>query len=67
MDDWDKTVKRERKRFSKRRREIRKKIKEEFIDLVEKRIEDFKAYLARWCGGSEEAGKEEAHQDGERV
>ncbi len=67
MDEWDKTIKKERKRFSKRRREIRRRVKEEFIDLVDRRVEDFKAYLARWCGGFEEEGKETAHQDGEGV
>ena len=57
-EDLGKIVKKERRRFSKRRREIRKDVQREMLELVERKVASFREYLARWCGGPEKEGEE---------
>ncbi len=66
-EDIGKIIKKQRKVFSKKKRAIRKKVKEEFLGLVEERLRSFREYLSRWCNGSEEEGKEAQNTDGKRV
>ena len=67
MDDLKKAIKREKKRFARKKREIRESVKEEMLDLVEERVRSFKEYLRRWCSGSEKGREEEETEDGEGV
>lgn len=59
MDDLKKIIKKERKRFSARKREIREEVKDEFLEIVEERVESFREYLKGWCGERREEGGEE--------
>ncbi|NPA86747.1 MAG: hypothetical protein GXO00_01950 [Candidatus Diapherotrites archaeon] len=55
-DDFKKIIKKQRKRFSQRRREIREQVHEDFLSLVEERIRSFKEYISRWCDGRDQEG-----------
>ena len=43
-------VKSERRRFSRSKKRIRESVRDEMIDRVQERIEDFLQYLKGWCG-----------------
>lgn len=67
MEDLEKVIKKQRKRLSARKREIRERVKEEHLALVRARIRSFLEYLGRWCDGHREEGEEEKAEDGEGI
>ena len=67
MDDLKKILKKERRRFSRRKREIRKEVKEEYLDLVDRKVKEFLTYLGRWCVGLEKAGTKGTSEEGTGV
>jgi len=56
--DLKKIIKKERRRFSKRKRIIREEVREEALILVDRKVKEFVKYLERWCDGYTEEREE---------
>ena len=68
MIDERKVIKKQRKRFSQRKREIREEVREEFIELIKEKVKSFAEYLEGLCNeGHDQSGTERKTEEGKGV